>query len=56
MNATFIDPGAAEFLKPQLDKDKKSDETSRIAKRRKYTIDSSQTHFIQVCKIKKYLL
>ncbi|KAF2348005.1 FAD/NAD(P)-binding domain [Trinorchestia longiramus] len=39
--AAFIDPGAAEFFKPELAKDKTSKEKS-IVKRRKYTVDNLQ--------------
>lgn len=36
--AAFIDPGAAEFFKPELTKDKQA--TEAVSKRCKYTIDN----------------
>ena len=44
MNATFIDPGAAEFLRPNLSSSKNPEESTRPVKRHKYTVDECQVH------------
>lgn len=40
MSATFIDPGAAEFLQPELTKEK--EDIVAPSKRRKYTVEKSE--------------
>ena len=40
MSAHFIDPGAAEFMQPELTKEK--GEESIPTKRRKYTVENSK--------------
>lgn len=53
MTATFIDPGAAEFLRPELVKEKT--ESNMPVKRRKYTVESVEvclfmlSHCIFIC-------
>lgn len=42
--ATFIDPGAAEFFRPELTREKTTDEANKITKRKKYTVDQ-----LEVC-------
>lgn len=42
MTANFIDAGAAEFLRSELDKEKP--ESSTLKKRRRYTVDKAQVN------------
>lgn len=44
MTANFIDPGAAEFLRPELAKEKT--ESNAPLKRRKYTIDTAEVRLL----------
>ena len=50
MTAHFIDPGAAEFMQPELLREK--DEGPTVSKRRKYTVE----HSSQVQKYVSFLI